>query len=173
MEGNDSNMRKKYKFLICIMSVIMTICMLAGCAGKEDVKELPITEVVDLTPSNIVQIKLSQGGGPQTVIENSDQIEEICSFLSSAFTLENQYKDYIPPADMSGGIGDYILIVYSDKATAHIQMGKDATTGIAAGVQITGRTKEGEIKDKWRSYPLVNFSQQERLNEIISMSPAD
>ncbi|MCI9576909.1 MAG: hypothetical protein HFJ84_09765 [Clostridiales bacterium] len=169
-------MRKKYKFLMCIMSIMMTICMLAGCAGEEDVEEIPITEVVDLLPSNILQFKVGKGDGPLTIIENPEQIQEICDFLSSAFILENQYQyqDKTFPTGMVGGMGgDYMIIVYSDKATTHIQMGKDATTGIAAGVQITGRTKEGEIKDKWRIYPLVNFSQQERLNEILSMSPAD
>jgi hypothetical protein len=167
-------MRKKYKFLMCIMSIMMTICMLAGCAGDEKPKEIPITELIDLSPSNILQFKVGKGDGPLTIIENPEQIQEICAFLSSAFILENQYLDYTAPTDLDGGRGgDYIIIVYSDKATTHMNVTGDYTTKIAAGVDITGRTKEGEIKDKWRSYPLVNFSQQERLSEIISMSPAD
>ncbi len=168
-------MTKKYKFLTLtgIIGVILSVFLLAGCAGDEKPKEIPITELIDLTPSNIAQIKLSQGGGPQTIIENPDQIKEICSFISSAFTLENQYRDYTPPADVDGGVGDYIIIVYSDKATTHMEIGRDFTTGIAAGVLIKGRTKEESTKDKWRSYPLVNFSQQERLKEIISMTPAE
>ena len=166
-------MKRKTKWFLGILSMFLSVFLLAGCAGDEKPKEIPISELIDLSPSNIVQIKLSQGGGPQTIIENPDQIKEICSFISSAFTLENQYRDYTPPADVDGGVGDYIIIVYSDKATTHMEIGRDFTTGIAAGVLIKGRTKEESTKDKWRSYPLVNFSQQERLKEILSMMPAE
>ena len=161
------NMIKKYKFLLLteILSVILSVFLLTGCTEKGEKTEMSITELIDLTPSNIVQIKLSQGGGPQTIIENPDQIKEICSFISSAFTLENQYKE-LKFSDITwvGGFGDYFLITYADNAKAHIQL--------LDGIQISGRTKEGEITDRWRIYPLVNFSQQEQLKEIISMTPA-
>ena len=158
-------MKRKSKWFLGIVSMLLSVFLLAGCTGDEKPKEIPITELIDLSPSNIVQIKLSQGGGPQTIIENPDQIKEICSFISSAFTLENQYKE-LKFSDITwvGGFGDYFLITYADNAKAHIQL--------LDGIQISGRTKEGEITDRWRIYPLVNFSQQERLKEILSMTPA-
>lgn len=166
-------MKRKPKWFLGILSILLSVFLLVGCTGDEKPKEIPITELIDLSPSNILQIKVGKSDGPLTIIENSEQIQEICDFLSSAFTLENQYLDYTPPTDVDGGGGDYMIIVYSDKATTHMETGRDYTTKIAARIRIRGRTKEEDTKDKWRSYPLVNFSQQERLNEIISMSPAD
>ena len=101
-------MKRKSKWFLGILSMLLSVFLLAGCTGDEKPKEIPITELIDLTPSNIVQIKLSQGGGPQTIIENPDQIQEICSFISSAFTLENQYKE-LKFSDITwvGGFGDY------------------------------------------------------------------
>ena len=61
-------------------------------------------------------------------------------------------------------MGDYFLITYSDDSTSHIQVYERANE-----IQISGRTSQGEIKDKWKIYPLVNFSYQERLKEILSM----
>lgn len=127
-------------------------------------KKLNLTDILALSPSNILSIKISKGGGLQTIIENAEQLEEICLFLSSAFTLENKYTELNFSSVTWDGMGDYFLITYSDNSTSHIQI-----YGGANEIQISGLTSEGEIKDKWRIYSLVNFSHQERLKGILSM----
>lgn len=64
---------------------------LSGCVNNSE--KINLADILDLSPSNILSIKISKSGGPQTIIENAEQIEEICSFLSSAFTLGNKYKE--------------------------------------------------------------------------------
>lgn len=147
-----------------IISTIVSILLLTGCSGEKKTKELPITKLIDLSSSNILKIHIMDGSIPKSPIENSDQIEEICSFLSSAFTLKNEYTELEDsPSELLGGYGAYFVIIYSDNTSSQIW--------IANGIHIRGKTKEGEIKDKWRTYPLIHFSQQERLNEILSMEP--
>ena len=161
-------MKRRSKWFLGILSMLLSVFLLAGCAGTEKEKEISLTGLIDLTPSNIEQIKVSEGGGLQTSIENSEQIEEICAFLSSAFTLKNHYRE-LKFSDINwSGMGDYFLIIYSNNTTAHIQIYQNSNE-----IEISGQTKEGEIKDQWRIYPLVNFSQQERLKEILSMTPAE
>lgn len=171
VEENHMSKKSKVFTITWMVGMMLFIFLLAGCAGEEKIKEIPITDLIDLSPSNIAQIRLSRGDVPQTIIENPEQLEEICSFLSSAFTLENQYKEFRMRDDVVGGIGDYILIRYSSNASVHIQISKNEQDQTAAGILIMGRIKEGEIKDNWRNYRLVNFSEQERLNEIFSMEP--
>ena len=135
---------------------------LSGCVNNSE--KINLADILDLSPSNILSIKISKSGGPQTIIENAEQIEEICSFLSSAFTLGNKYKELNFSSVIWGGMGDYFLITNSDDSTSHIQIYERANE-----IQISGRTSQGDIKDKWKIYPLVNFSYQERLKEILSM----
>ena len=143
-------MRKKWRGLTVtvIISMMLSVFLLAGCAGEPKEKEIPLSQLVDLSPANISTIGISQNGGPQTVIDNPEQIEKVCSFLSSAFTLENQYTE-TPPSNpqMVGGMGDYILIRYSNKGSAHMRIGyKSETDRTAARILLLGNTKQGEIK---------------------------
>ena len=59
---------------------------LSGCVNNSE--KINLADILDLSPSNILSIKISKSGGPQTIIENAEQIEEICSFLSSALLWE-------------------------------------------------------------------------------------
>ena len=128
----------------------------------------------EIPSSNILNIQISESGGKQTVIENPDQIQEIASFLSYV-TLQNKYTERnFSSTDENGGMGVYFLITYSDQSMVHIQIDPEKNQ-----VSICGHTYHEDIQGKWRDYPLVYHSekeqseQQERLNEILSMSAAD
>ena len=79
--GLDVYKRQKYDYTY----------FLSGCVNNSE--KINLADILDLSPSNILSIKISKSGGPQTIIENAEQIEEICSFLSSAFTLGNKYTE--------------------------------------------------------------------------------
>lgn len=166
-------MKRKTKWFLGILSMLLSVFLLTGCTGDEKLKEIPISELVDLSPSNILNIKVIPSGTAPIVIDNPEQIKEICAFLSSAFTLENKYKELFPIEGVDGGIGDCFAIFYLDKAITHIGIAREKSSGTISAIDISGWTKEGEIKGKSRRYSLVNFSQQEHLKEIFSMTPAN
>ncbi len=124
--------------------------------------------------SNILNIQISESGGKQAVIENPDQIREICSFLSHV-TLQNKYTER-NVSSMNEEIrrGIYFLITYLDQSTFHIQIDLEKNQA-----SIYGHTYRENIQDKWRIYPLVYHSekelleQQERLKKILDMTPTN
>ena len=158
---------RKTKSFIAYILVMAGMFLLAGCASHPNTTQAKIGDLVDVSPSHITSIKVSEGGGPQVVIEDPRQIEQLVSFLSSV-TVHNQYTEQMPPSDSTGGGGDYFLITYSDGSTSHIQFYADA-----GEIQLYGKTAQGETQGKWRVYPLEDFSQQEELDAIISMAPTN
>lgn len=128
----------------------------------------------EILSSNILNVQISENGGKTTIIENQNQIQEICSFLSH-ITLENKYEERnVSSMDEETLRGIYFLVTYSDQSMFHIRIDSEKNQA-----SIYGHTYREDIQDKWRIYPLVYYSekeqseQQERLKEILSMTPTN
>ena len=133
-----------------------------------------LSSILELSPSEIVSIGISENGGKQTKIEDSERQLQICDFLVH-ISMESIYEEApMETGNNSGQDGIYFLITYQDGSSAHVMLDLEQKQG-----KINGRIVKGEITDKWRIYSLVYHSekeqseQQERLNEILSMSAAD
>jgi len=158
-------MAKRYKYLIWIVGIGMSLFMLAGCNGSKNIT-CSLQSIVDLSTSDISSIKISEGGGMQTKIEDSKQIEEICSFLSE-IVVQQEYTEQKAASEGSGGSGAYFLINYSNNTSSHIQIYADDNQ-----VKISGDTKDGNIQNTWRIYTISEPLQITELSEILSMKPA-
>lgn len=154
-------MIKKYRYLLWIICVSMFLFMLAGCRDSKN-KILSLKDIVNLSTSDISSIKTSDGGGLQIKIEDSKQIEEICSSLSQ-IELSQKYVEEKITSDSSGGGGEYFLITYSNNTSSHIQIYKDDNQ-----IKISGETNDGTIQNRWRVYTISDLSQITKLGVIIN-----
>lgn len=137
-----------------------------GDENKKDInKKLYLKSLINLSTSDIYSIKISEGGGMLTKIEDSKQIEEICSFLSKV-VLSQEYAEEKSISDSSGGFGAYFLIVYSNNTSSHIQVYVDDKQ-----VKISGDIKDGTYQDMWRIYTIFDLSSITKLKEILSIKP--
>lgn len=171
-------MNKKYRHLVLISFICMFLFVITGCEGiknkslslqNENSKgsSFSLQNIVNLSVSNISSIGTSYGGGKPTRIENTKQKEEICSFLSR-ITLSQKYETEPLPYHTSGGGGACFVIIYNDNTTSDIHIYEDDKN-----IKITGITKDGTLKDKFRVYTISDLSQTKKLNEILSMKPAN
>lgn len=155
------NMTKKYGYLIWTICVSMALFMLAGCEESRS-KTVSLQNIINLSGSDISSIKISEGGGMQTKIEDSKEIEEICSFLSN-IDLSQEYVEEKVYSESSGGSGTYFLITYSNNTLAHVQIYSDDNQ-----VKINGDTNNEIIENKWRVYTISEPSQITKIKEVLS-----
>ncbi len=159
-------MAKKFKHLVWIVCVSMSLFMLVGCQDSKN-KTQSLKDIVNLSASDVSIIKTSEGGGMQTEIEDTKQIEEISSFLSG-IDLSEKYVEKIIDKNIVGGGGAYFLIKYSNGASSHVQIYADENQ-----LQILDDIKEDGSEAKWRSYTISDPSQIAKLKEILAMKPAE
>lgn len=117
--------------------------------------------LVQLSPSEISSISISQNENMRK-IENSDQILKILDFLY-LITMEDIYTEELIDIENSISNEYCFLITYSNHTICYIKIDLKSNQ-----VKISGQLINDEIKNKWRVYPLVNFSQQEKLKNIFN-----
>lgn len=156
-------MTKKYRNLIGVICVSMFLFILVGCRDGKN-KTSSLESIVNLSTSDISRIKISEGGGMQVEIEDSKQIEKVCSFLAKIH-LSQEYVEEKYDSDSSGGFGSYFLITYSNNTSSHIQVYKDYNQ-----IKISGVTNDGSIENKWRVYTISDTSSIMELEEIVFSS---
>lgn len=119
----------------------------------------------------ISSISISHGENAQTQLEDPEQILQILDFLLR-ITMEDFYTEISMDSKEPEEMNISFLITYFDGNTLQVTVNLENQQ-----LYISGWTGQDNIKDKWQVYPLVYYSeierieQQERLNHILSMEP--